>query len=164
MSNNLYMFRHGTKWQLAEVTVESLSVTKEVFFWELVLRRCGMFVEVGVDVGLMREGDWVAMEQQAADCYLMNNWVVQYVILGKCVHFAIVFVCSVQCYQVATNGFCLYFENIFIIYSIAVNIDENKPKFVKKVDEPKPEPVRVGDINKDTLSSGRKVFKIIDQF
>ncbi|XP_059146470.1 splicing factor C9orf78 homolog isoform X2 [Physella acuta] len=33
------------------------------------------------------------------------------------------------------------------------NIDDNKPKFVKKVDEPKPEPVRVGDINKETLSS-----------
>ncbi|KAH9488756.1 hypothetical protein Btru_049964 [Bulinus truncatus] len=29
------------------------------------------------------------------------------------------------------------------------NIDDNKPKLVKKVEEPKPEPVRVGDIDRD---------------
>ncbi|KAK0063451.1 telomere length and silencing protein 1 [Biomphalaria pfeifferi] len=33
------------------------------------------------------------------------------------------------------------------------NIDDNKPKLVKKIEEPKPEPVRVGDIDKDTVPS-----------
>ncbi|CAL1536581.1 unnamed protein product [Lymnaea stagnalis] len=33
------------------------------------------------------------------------------------------------------------------------NIDDNKPKFVKRVEEPKPEPVRVGDVDREATPS-----------